>query len=77
MNPYTRWIAYWNRQVAKFSIYDVKLAQGAAMAFALIAVKIWPSVLDLHIGWFIAACVLCSLHPWYVVLKKDDPGGAA
>ncbi len=34
-------IDYWNRKVKKFTIFDVKLIQGAAMTFALIIVNFY------------------------------------
>ena len=45
---------YWNRKVRKFTILDVKLAQGAAMAFVLIIVKLFPQIMSLSIWWFVA-----------------------
>ncbi|HNR29866.1 MAG TPA: hypothetical protein PKI11_03155 [Candidatus Hydrogenedentes bacterium] len=80
MNAWTRWIAFWNRQVRKFTIYDVKLAQTGAMAFALIIAKIFPCILAISIWWFVAALILCMIRPCYVILFKNDatePGGDA
>jgi hypothetical protein len=37
------------RRVRKFDIIDIKLAQGAAMFFALIIVKLIPDIMELSI----------------------------
>lgn len=72
MKAYPWWIDYWNRQVKKFTIYDVKLGEGAAMAFAFILAKFFPAILDLSFWWFVAAIVVCTARPWYVVLFKKS-----
>lgn len=66
----TLWMEYWNRQVRKFTIIDVKLAEGTAVAFTLILVKLFPQILSLSIWWFVAALLLCWVRLWYVVLFK-------
>jgi hypothetical protein len=55
-----------NQRVRKFSIIDVKLAQGAAMFFALIIAKLIPDIMDLSIWWFAAMLVICAIRPFYV-----------
>ena len=68
-------IDYWNCKVKKFTIFDVKLAQGAAMAFVLIIVKFFPEITSLSVWWFVAFVVICALRPLYVMwLKGDEPG---
>jgi hypothetical protein len=67
-------IDYWNRKVEKFTIFDVKLAQGAAMGVALIIVKLFPQIMSLSIGWFVAFAVICALRPLYVMYLKDHSG---
>jgi hypothetical protein len=64
-------IDYWNRKVKKFTIFDVKLAQGAAMAFVLIIVKFFPQILSLSIWWFVACAVVCALRPAYAMWMKQ------
>lgn len=61
---------YWNAQVKKFTIIDVKLGEGAAMATTLIVVSFFPQILELSVWWFVAALVCCIIRPWYVVLFK-------
>lgn len=64
-------IDYWNRKVKKFTIFDVKLAQGAAMAFVLIIVKLFPQIMSLSIWWFVAFAVVCALRPAYAMWFKE------
>ena len=63
-------IQYFNDRVKKFTIFDVKLAQGAAMFVALIVVKIFPEIMNLHVGWFIGLCILFALRPLYAMYIK-------
>lgn len=63
-------IQYFNNRVKKFTIFDVKLAQGAAIFFALIVVKIFPEIMRLHIEWFIGLSILFSLRPGYALFIK-------
>ncbi|MCJ7579015.1 MAG: hypothetical protein MUP98_00600 [Candidatus Aminicenantes bacterium] len=67
MNP----IQYFNNRIKKFTIFDLKLAQGAAFFFALILVKIFPEIMSLHIGWFIGLIILFALRPVYVLFIKN------
>jgi hypothetical protein len=55
-----------NKRVKKFNLTDVKLAQGAAMFFALIIAKLIPEVMDLSIWWFVGLLVICAIKPFYV-----------
>ncbi len=64
-------IDYWNRKVKKFTIFDVKLIQGAAMAFALIIVKFFPQIMSLSVWWFVAFAVVCALRPAYAIWVKE------
>ena len=64
-------IQYFNNRIKKFTIFDVKLAQGASIFFALIVVKIFPEIMDLHIGWFIGLTILFALRPLYTLYIKQ------
>ncbi len=63
-------IQFFNERVKKFSIFDVKLAQGAAIFVALVVVKLFPQIMDIHICWFISLAILCALRPVYVMFLK-------
>jgi len=71
MTAAMKFIDYWNRKVRNFTIFDVKLAQGAAMAFVLILVKFFPQITSLSIWWFVALAVICALRPAYAMWIKD------
>jgi hypothetical protein len=55
-----------DQRVKKFSIIDVKLAQGVAMFFALVVAKLIPQIMDLSIWWFVGLLVICAIKPFYV-----------
>ncbi len=59
-----------DKRVKGFGIIDVKLAQGAAMFFALIIAKLIPDIMDLSIWWFVGLLVLCAIKPFYVFWIK-------
>jgi len=59
------------RRVRRFDIIDVKLAQGAAMFFALIIAKLIPQIMSINVWWFVALLVICAVKPFYMFwLKK-------
>ena len=59
------------RRVRRFDIIDVKLAQGAAMFFALIIAKLIPQIMSINVWWFVALLVICAIKPFYMFwLKK-------
>jgi len=60
-----------NQRVKKFSIIDIKLAQGAAMFFALIITKIIPDIMDLSIWWFVGLLIVCAVKPFYAFWFKE------
>ena len=60
-----------DKRVKKFSIIDVKLAQGVAMFFALIIAKLIPDIMDLSIWWFVALLIICAIKPCYVFWIKE------
>ena len=63
-------IEYFNERLKKFSIFDVKLAQGAAIFLALTIVKVFPQIMEIHVSWFVALTILCALRPLYVMFLK-------
>jgi hypothetical protein len=65
-----RFLENMNQRVKKFGIVDVKLAQGAAMFFALIVAKLIPQIMDFSIWWFIVLLVLCAAKPFCVFWFK-------
>jgi hypothetical protein len=58
------------KRAKKFSILDLKLAQGATMFVALIVVKLIPQIMDINIRWFVVLLVICAIKPLYVFWIK-------
>lgn len=56
-------IGFLNKRVKKMGIFDVKLAQTAAMFFALIIVKIFPQIMEINIWWFVVLGILSAIKP--------------
>ena len=59
------------RRVRRFDIFDVKLAQGAAMFSTLIIAKLIPDIMDVNIWWFVALLIICAAKPFYVFWFKE------
>jgi hypothetical protein len=59
------------RRVKKLGIIDLKLAQGAAMFFALVIARLIPGIMDLSIWWFAGLLVTCAIKPFYVFWIKE------
>jgi hypothetical protein len=66
----TRLITFYNNRVKRFTIFDIKLIQASAMIVALILAKFIPQLLDISIWWFIAALVIVSARPMYLMYAK-------
>ena len=52
-----------NERVRRLGILDMKLAQGAAIFFALIIVKLVPEIMNTSVWWFVALAALCAVRP--------------
>jgi len=63
-------LKYMNERVKKFSILDVKLAQGIGIFAAFILVKLMPEIMDINIWWFVVLLVICAIRPVYVFFIK-------
>ena len=53
-------------RVKKFTVLDMKLAQGSAVCAGLIAAKYFPEITQISVWWFVGALVLCAAKPMYV-----------
>ena len=62
---------FFNQRIRRLNIFDVKLAQGAAIFLALVIVKLIPEILTIDIWWFIAITILCAVRPVYVFFLKN------
>jgi hypothetical protein len=63
-------LEYLNQRIKKFSIFDEKLAQAAAIFFALIIVKLYPPIMEINIWWFVVLLIICAIKPLYVFYIK-------
>lgn len=52
-----------NKRAQRLDIWDIKLAQGAAMCVILIIVKLLPQILTINIWWFVALLMLFAIKP--------------
>jgi len=60
-----------NERAKKFGLLEIKLAQAAAMFFALIVAKLVPPIMDMNIWWFVVLLVICAIRPCYVFFIKE------
>jgi hypothetical protein len=67
--------AYFDERARRLGILDTKLAQAAAIFFALIVVKLVPQIMDVSVWWFVLLAVLCAIKPliaFYGSRAEDD-----
>jgi hypothetical protein len=55
--------AYFDKRAKRLGILDTKLAQAAAIFFALVIVKLIPQILDVNTWWFALLAILCAIKP--------------
>ncbi len=72
MNPIANCTDYWNRKVRKFTICDVKAAQGWAGACVLIIAKLFPQIMLLSVWWFVVLAIPFALRLVYTIWMKPD-----
>ena len=52
-----------SKRAQRLDIWDIKLAQGAAMCVILIVVKLLPQILTISVWWFVALLMLLAIKP--------------
>lgn len=52
-----------DQRAHRLGILDTKLAQGAAIFFVLVIVKLIPEILTLDVWLFAALALLCAIKP--------------
>ena len=63
-----------NAKIKKFTVFDVKLLQGAAIFVGLVIVKLLQPVLNIYainIWWFVLIAAICAIKPLYIVFSRD------
>ena len=58
--------SWMDERAKRLGIWDVKLAQGAAMFVALIIAKLVPQIMTVNVWWFAVLAALCSIRPLIV-----------
>jgi hypothetical protein len=54
---------FFDRRARRLGILDTKLAQAAAICFALVIVKLIPEIMDVGIAWFGLLAILFAIKP--------------
>ncbi len=60
-------ISWMNDRIKKFTIFDIKLVQGAAMCVILIIVKLIPQIMTIGIWWFVVLAIVFGIRPMYLM----------
>ncbi len=61
-----------DERARRLGIIDTKLAQGAAIFFVLILVKLFPEIMNLNIWWFVVLTVACAIKPMLTFFGGQD-----
>ena len=64
-------ISFFNQRLKSFTIWDIKLAQLAAMFVLIILIRFIPQIITLNIWWYVAGCILAGIRPMYVMFFKE------
>ena len=60
-------ITYMNDRIKRFTVFDIKLVQAAAMCVILIIVKLIPQILTISIWWFVVLLIVFAVRPLYLM----------
>lgn len=64
-------IEFFNRKLKEhFTIWDIKLAQIAAMLLLIILIKLIPEIISLDYWVYIIGLILAAIRPLYVLFIK-------
>ena len=63
---------YLDRRARRLGILDTKLAQAAAIFFALVIVKLIPQIMDVSIAWFGLLAILFAVKPMITFFGSKD-----
>ncbi len=63
-------ISYFNQRLKLFTIWDIKLAQLAAMFVLIVLIKFIPQIITLNIWWYVVGVILSAIRPLYVMFLK-------
>jgi len=64
-------ISYFNDRLKNyFTLWDIKLAQMAAMFFLIIIIKMIPEIISLDYWFYIVGAILTAIRPLYLTFIK-------
>jgi len=64
-------ISYFNDRLKNyFTLWDIKLAQMAAMFFLIIIIKLIPEIISLDYWFYIVGAILTAIRPLYLTFIK-------
>jgi hypothetical protein len=67
--------SYFDSRARKLGILDTKLAQAAAIMFALTVVKLYPQIMSVSIWWFAGLTVVFAIKPLITFYGGDGKPG--
>ncbi len=67
-----RLLDWLNERSRRLGMVEWKMAQGAAMCIAIIAVKLFPDILRINLWVWIAAAALLYIRPLYLFYKNSS-----
>ena len=63
-------IKFFNERIKFFTVFDIKLAQLAAMFVMIILIKLIPQIIDLDYWVYILGAIICGIRLVYVIFFK-------
>ena len=63
---------YFDARARRLGILDTKLAQGAAIFFALAVVKVVPAIMETSAWVFLGLAAICAVRPLRTFYGKDE-----
>ncbi len=61
-----------NQQAQKFSFFEIQFAKLVGIFITLVLIKLYPQIIEVDLGWFIALCIFFAIRPFYVFWLKND-----
>ena len=72
MDELQQWLQFADRQVKKFSFFDVKLIQLCGVFFGIALVKLFPLILQLGFWQLVGVALLCAAKPSLIFFLSTD-----
>jgi len=62
---------FFDERARRLGILDTKLVQGTAFFFALVVASLFPEIMEIGVGWFIALVILFAVKPCITFFKPN------